>query len=113
MMMPRKKRRTIMLVIILSIVIVLSVIAYILYTSTDMFKSNSTLFSKYVSQLLENAQPILQEETNEIEEALNNHKISSNTNITATYHKEGNIGNEMSQLQMNIKGNIEKNTGYH
>lgn len=113
MMMPRKKRRTIMLVIILSIVIVLSVIAYILYTSTDMFKSNSTLFSKYVSQLLENAQPILQEETNEIEEALNNHKVSSNTNITATYHKEGNIGNEMSQLQMNIKGNIEKNTGYH
>lgn len=114
MVMPRKKRRVITFLIILSIIIILSVIGYILYVSTDMFKSNDVLFSKYVSQLIANIEPILNEENmTKVKEVLNNNKLSLDTNINVTYSNDGNTDNGINQLRMNINGNAEKSTGYN
>ena len=54
--MPRKKRKLIHAIILISIVIVILAIAgivYYLYMNTDMFKSNQTLFQKYLAQNLQ------------------------------------------------------------
>lgn len=54
--MPRKKRKLIHAIILISIIIVILAIAgivYYLYMNTDMFKSNQTLFQKYLAQNLQ------------------------------------------------------------
>lgn len=114
MVMPRKKRRVITFLIILSIIIILSVIGYTLYVSTDMFKSNDVLFSKYANQLIENIKPILNEENmTKVKEILDNHKLSLDTNINVTYSNDGNTDSGINHLRMNINGNAEKSTGYN
>ena len=106
MVMPRKKRRVITFLIILSIIIILSVIGYTLYVSTDMFKSNDVLFSKYANQLIENIKPILNEENmTKVKEILDNHKLSLDTNINVTYSNDGNTDSGINHLRMNINGN--------
>ena len=50
-MMPRKKRNTIIIIAILIILLlILGAACAYLYITTDMFKSNITLFTKYVGQ---------------------------------------------------------------
>ena len=62
MMMPRKKRRAIIISIILAIFIIVATICIVLYATTDMFKSNDVLFGKYTRQLLDNLDDILNED---------------------------------------------------
>ena len=62
MVMPRKKRRTILALVLIAIVAILLGVYLLLYNTTDMFKSEDVLFNKYVSQLIENIYPILNEE---------------------------------------------------
>ena len=61
MMMPKKKKK---ILIILSIVIFLLIILttlILLYIYTDNFKSNSTLFAKYMGQNIENIDSLYSE----------------------------------------------------
>ena len=58
MIMPRKTRR---MIVIISIIMLLSIIAIaflLLYMNTDMFRSSSTLFTKYMGQNLENMEAV-------------------------------------------------------
>ena len=54
MMMPRKKRRMIIIVSIILLLLIIAITLFLLYINTDMFKSNSTLFAKYIGQNVEN-----------------------------------------------------------
>lgn len=48
--MPRKKRIAIMVVIIILVISIISGVIFFLYQTTDLFKSNTELFLKYLSQ---------------------------------------------------------------
>ena len=114
MMMPRKKRRAILISIILVILIIIATICIILYATTDMFKSNDVLFGKYTRQLLDNLDDILNEDhMAEMEEILNNNKLTSNTTTTVRYNENGDSSNPINNIQMNISGEEEKSTGYN
>ena len=48
--MTKKKRRLVLIIIILLILVILAAIFFVLYLNTDMFKSNQTLFVKYIGK---------------------------------------------------------------
>lgn len=114
MIMPRKKRRTIKAIIVMIILAIILGICLLLYTLTDMFKSNDILFNKYVSQLVENIVPMLNEENMiTLKETLAENKLSLDTNVNITYSGEENTDNGINNLKMHIEGNTEKRTGYN
>ena len=112
-MMPRKKRRAILISVILVIFVMIFIILVVLYNTTDMFKSNDVLFRKYAGQLLDNIDTMFNEEyMSEMEEILNNNKLSSNTIAKIEYTENGNTDNPINNIQMNIQGKEEKVSGY-
>ena len=114
MMMPRKKRRAILISVILVILIIIATVWIVLYATTDMFKSNNVLFEKYARQLLDNLDSVLNEDhMSEMEEILNNNKLTFNTTATINYSENGDTSNSINNIQMNISGEEEKTTGYH
>ena len=114
MMMPRKKRRAILISVILVVLLIIAITCIILYATTDMFKSNDVLFEKYGRQLLENLDDILNEDyMSEMEEILNNNKLTSNTTATVNYNENGDTSHPINNIQMNILGEEEKATGYN
>ena len=114
MMMPRKKRRAILLSVILIILLIIAIVCAILYATTDMFKSNDVLFEKYASQLLDNLDDIFNEDyMAEMEEILNNNKLTSETTATINYNENGDTSHPINNVQMNISGEEERTTGYN
>ena len=114
MMMPRKKRRAILLSVILIILLIIAIACAILYATTDMFKSNDVLFEKYASQLLDNLDDVLNEDhMAEMEEILNNNKLTSETTATISYNENGDTSHPINNIQMNISGEEERTTGYN
>ena len=112
-MMPRKKRRAILISVILVIFVMIFTIFFVLYNTTDMFKSNDVLFHKYAGQLLDNINTMFNEEyMSEMEEILNNNKLSSNTIAKIEYTENGNTDNPINNIQMNIQEKEEKVSGY-
>ena len=114
MMMPRKKRRAILISVILVILLMIVTVCVVLYATTDMFKSNSVLFEKYARQLLDNLDDVLNEDhMAEMEEILNNNKLTSNTTTTINYSENGDTSHPINNMQMNISGEEEKTAGYN
>ena len=114
MMMPRKKRRAILIFVILIILLMIATVCVVLYATTDMFKSNDVLFEKYARQLLDNLDDVLNEDhMAEMEEILNNNKLTSNTTATINYSENGDTSHPINNIQMNISGEEEKTTGYN
>lgn len=118
-MMPRKKRRTIIIVSILFIVLMIVTIMTILYLTTDMFKSNRTLFVKYMGQNLENLESTYQKiETNEFKQLQEQNKYTTQVDVRVNYTE--NIGttsenaqNSINQLKLAIKGQVDKGNQYN
>lgn len=117
-MMPRKKRRTI---IIVSIVLVIAIIATALvwlYLNTDMLKSNQTLFMKYIGKNVENLDKNISDIGNkEINSLLEQNKYTSNTDIKVNYTQNigttsENTDNVINQLKINAEGQTDKANGY-
>lgn len=117
-MMPRKKRRTI---IIVSIVLVIAIIATALvwlYLNTDMLKSNQTLFMKYIGKNVENLDKNISDIGNkEINSLLEQNKYTSNTDIKVNYTQNigttsENTDNVINQLKINAEGQTDKSNGY-
>lgn len=114
MMMPRKKRRAILISVILVILLIIAIICTVLYATTDMFKSNDVLFEKYARQLLENLDDIFNEDhMAEMEGILNNNKLTSETTATVNYNENGDTSHPINNIQMNILGEEEKATDYN
>lgn len=84
--MPRKKRRLIYTIITISIILILVAIAgivYYLYMNTDMFKSNQTLFKKYLIQNFEIANNWIQNDESTVD--LKENKYTSSSEIGINY----------------------------
>ena len=113
MIMPRKTRR---MVILASVVVLLSIIAIVLlllYKNTDLLKSSSTLFTKYMGQNLENMEAIYDRVgTNEYNTLLRQNKYVTETQIRVNH--TANIGtssentqNSINQLKFKISGQTD------
>ena len=117
-MMTKKKRMTLLISIIVAVIIIIAAILGILYIKTDIFKSNKTLFLKYLGKSAENIgnlQSIVQ--LNEYENSLQNSPYKTNTQIKANYTK--NVGttsenndNSINKLTLNIDGQTDKANNY-
>ncbi len=118
-MMPRKKRRTILIVIITLLIVILTATLVFLYIRTDMFKSSQQLFTKYIGKNVENLETIYQTVgKSEYQEMLQQNKYTTTTEIKLN-HTE-NIGttsestqNSVNQLRLKINGQIDKNAEYN
>lgn len=118
-MMPRKKRRIILIVSMISIVAIIAMTLIFLYITTDSFKSSRTLFSKYIGQTVENLKEMSpKEEKSDYEELLEQNKYTTNTQITANYTenvgKDGeNTENVINQLKIEANGQTDNSKQYH
>lgn len=113
MMMPRKKRRAIFISVIVAIILLIAITCIVLYSTTDMFKSNAVLFQKYALQLFDGIDVFINEENmSEIEEIINNNKLVSDTTVSINYTENGDTSNPINNIQINIAGQEEKSEGY-
>lgn len=102
-------------------VVLLSIIAIVfllLYMNTDMFKSSSTLFTKYIGQNLENMEAIYNKVgTSDYHTLLQQNKYTNETQVKVNY--TSNVGtsientkNSINQLKLKINGQTDKNNEY-
>ena len=81
--MMTKKGKKKMIIALMVIILVLIIAAFVvLYLMTDMFKSDKTLFLKYLGKNAENLETVI--ETFENQEVINN-KCEKNTEIKVNY----------------------------
>ena len=119
-MMPRKKRRTIIILVIIAILIIIGIIFSLLYIMTDSFKSSETLFTKYIGQGIENIKTFSQKmgQNSEYDELIAQNKyitstqirVSDTENIGTTAESSENI---INQLKIQMNGQIDKSNDYH
>ena len=84
----RSKKKKKIMIIITSIVVVLLIIGILifLYLTTDMFKSNETLFAKYMVKAFSQVGELSTEnKLKEAEQLLENNKYLSNIEATVNY----------------------------
>ena len=119
-MIPRKKRILIMIISIILVVLMLLVAFALIYLNTDMFKSNKTLFMKYLGQNSENVKQmyskIMQE--NDYEKALSQNKYTINTQININNTEnigttQENTNNIINQLKVIAEGQVDSQNQYN
>lgn len=118
-MMPRKKRRVIIIVAILALILTIAITMLILYFTTDMFKSSRTLFAKYIGQNVEGITSTYQRiAKNDYNELLQQNKYTTESNVKINFTK--NIGttsenteNSINQMKLEIKGQVDKSNQYN
>ena len=117
-MMTRKKRITLIIVIVVLVLLIIGGIFTFLYLNTDMFKSNQTLFLKYLGKNSENIQD-LQNIINktEYDELLKTNLYNVTSEIKVNYTQnvgttEENNNNSINQLKMTIEGQTDNNNNY-
>ena len=125
--MQRKKKKAIIISIVVLLIILIAIIGICvyLYFSTDAFKSNRTLFEKYLAQNFNVMQNIINNKSNDIENFLENNKYTSNTIVNANYTK-GNTSqdentseeeqnanqNNINNLRLSINSQTDKANKY-
>lgn len=118
-MMPRKKRKIILIVSIISIVAMIAMTLIFLYITTDSFKSSRTLFSKYLGQNVENWGAMQSEnKQSEYEELLEQSKYTTNTEVTVNYTENAgtdleNTENVINELKLEVKGQTDNSKQYN
>ena len=118
-MMPRKKRKMLIILSIVICLIVIIAILVVLYIKTDMFKSNRTLFKKYLGQNFENIDELYKNvTTNEYEKKLKENKYTSETELKVNFVQ--NIGttlesteNPLNELELEINGQTDSINEYN
>lgn len=118
-MLTKKKRRMIKITIPVVLVILVIAILVALYLTTDMFKSDETLFFKYLGKNTENIseiQNILKDE--EFKNMLEtNNKYTENSEISVNYTENygttsENTDNILNKLRLKISGETDKENNY-
>lgn len=117
-MMPRKKRRTLIIVSIIMIILVIIGTLIFLYMTTDAFKSNDTLFAKYLSQnfyIIEEMQN--QNGMKEANTLLENNKYTSTIQANVNYITNKGLEDEkkdnpINQVELKIEGQTDKLSSY-
>ena len=117
-MMTKKKRRLVLIIIIVLILVILAATFLVLYLNTDMFKSNQTLFVKYIGKNADNLRA-LESIINETEYEGQLTTTPYNINMEATVNYTQNIGtteentnNGINQLKLTVEGQTDNNNGY-
>ena len=118
--MARKKRKMILIISIISVVLVISaIIASVLYFNTDVFKSKSELFVKYMMKNIENANDITSNiNADEFNIKTQESKYISNTNIKFSCIENvseatEDTSNSINNFNVSINGNIDKSNNYN
>ena len=117
-MMTRKKRITLIIVIVVLILLIIGGIFLALYLNTDMFKSNQTLFIKYLGKNSENIQRLenIINKT-EYDELLKTNPYNVTSEIKVNYTEnvgttEENNNNSINQLKITVDGQTDNNNNY-
>ena len=117
-MMTKKKRRLVLIIIIVLILVILATTFLVLYLNTDMFKSNQTLFVKYIGKNADNLKALesIINET-EYEGQLTTTPYNINMEATVNYTQnirttEENANNGINQLKLTVEGQTDNNNGY-
>lgn len=118
-MMTRKMRRMLIIISIVLLLLVISGVLILLYINTDMFKSNTTLFTKYIGQNVENMDVLY----NKIGESEYNNLLQQNKYTTETEVKVSDIENlgttsegaqnSINQLKLKITGQTDNSNKYN
>ena len=111
----RSKKKKKIMIIITSIVVVLLIIGILifLYLTTDMFKSNETLFAKYMVKAFSQVGELSTEnKLKEAEQLLENNKYLSNIEATVNYNENGNTDNNINNMKIKIDSQIDKASQY-
>lgn len=120
-MIPRKRKKMLIIIGIITLVLIVVIAWIAIYLTTDMFKSNKTLFTKYFAKNLENINSALNfsdignEEYNNL---LEQNKYTSNTQVKVSYISglgtdSENTDNSINRLKLNIDGQVDKNNNYN
>lgn len=118
--MTRKKRKMILIISIISVVLIISaIIVSILYFNTDVFKSKSELFVRYMMKNIENANNITSNiNADELNTRMQESKYISSTNIKFSCIE--NVGeatedtsNSINNFNVSINGKIDKSNNYN
>lgn len=117
-MLPRKKRRNLIITsIIIVILIIIGILVY-LYMTTDAFKSNDTLFVKYLAQNFSMIEQIQnQNGMQEANELLQNNKYTTTTQGKINYiiHKgleDEKTDSPINTVELKIEGQTDKTANY-
>ncbi len=117
-MMPRKKRITVIIIGIVAIILLITTLFILLYNNTDMFRSNQTLFLKYIGKNSENINEIQKIwEKTEFDNLLETSLYTENLELKVNYTK--NIGttaenttNSINQLKVLVEGQADRRNQY-
>ena len=116
--MARKKRITIITIaIVLVIAIIIGILAF-LYIKTDAFKSNETLFAKYLVQNFDIIEVWEKSKNTDIENLLDTNKYTSQVEGKIEYTENKGTSNEKQSSSVNnvgikITSNIDKSNNYN
>lgn len=118
-MIPRKKRRFMIIITIVLLILIIATVLSLLYINTDMFKSNSTLFTKYLGQNVENVGAIYEQiGESEYNELLKQSNYTTQTEVKINYTE--NLGtssestqNSINQLRLEINGQTDNSNQYN
>lgn len=117
-MITRKKRMTLIVVMTIIFILLIATIFALLYLNTDMFKSNQTLFVKYLGQNVENIKVMEKSfEPTEFEQLLQTNPYTEESEIKVNYTKDigttsENTNNSINQLKVTVKGQNDKEKQY-
>lgn len=118
-MITRKKRRLIIIVSIIVAVFLIAGIFVFLYLETDMFRSNKTLFVKYLSKEIDNLDEVFMIMDNtDFNEKLANNKYTSQTDFSINYTENigttsENTNNSLNTLKLKVSSEIDKEKDYN
>lgn len=113
-MIPRKKRRLILIISIILVLLMILTAFVLVYINTDMFKSNKTLFMKYLGKNTENMTQVYTKlgQKNDYENSLEQSKYTVNTQINVNNTENlgttaENTDNVVNQLKIIAEGQVD------
>lgn len=98
-----RKKAIIISIIIVVLLIILGIVGFFAYVKTDLFKSNQTLFFKYMGKTLENIKYVENTQLSEIENLKEEKPYTILGNLTFQESKTNTDSNENALSKMNFK----------
>ena len=118
-MMTKKKRKTLLIAVLALLILIISATLIILYLNTDLFKSNETLFFKYLGKNAQNIEEIgkIFEKT-DYNNLLETNKYTEKTEVKVNYTKNlgttsENNNNAINKLKLQLEGQTDKTNQYN
>lgn len=118
-MIPRKKRRMFIIVSVILLLVIIAVVMLLLYINTDMFKSNSALFTQYIGQNVEKIATLYDEVgTSEYDKLMKQNKHTTQTEIKMNFTENiettsESTQNSINQLKLQIDGQTDNSNQYN